>query len=71
MTTMTTTEELVRDWKQPNARQGESVDHPSGVIALGSTGKLGRRSNVLTDDWDPDWMTWHTVTTPLAPEQFC
>jgi hypothetical protein len=42
------TQELVRQWKQPNARRdGALVDHPSGGIVLRSGGGLARRAGLL------------------------
>jgi hypothetical protein len=70
MTTMTTADELVREWKQPSTRNGASVDHPSGAIVLDAPGRLAERSNLLTDDWGLDLNTWHTVSTPAVADQF-
>ncbi|MDH6118559.1 hypothetical protein [Kitasatospora sp. GAS204B] len=41
-------EELVRSWKDPRARQGGHGEHPSGEIALGGGGALGRRAALLS-----------------------
>ena len=43
------TEELVRHWKQPGARRGTSVVHPSGEITLRPTGRLARRHALTAD----------------------
>ncbi|GAA2132980.1 hypothetical protein GCM10009760_08610 [Kitasatospora kazusensis] len=39
--------DLVRQWKQPGARQGGTVDHPAGEISLGRPGGLARRAGLL------------------------
>ena len=67
------TEELVRRWKQPSARRGEAIDHPSGEITLGSGGTLARRVGLLAelagfcDTVNP----WTTMSCPVAPEPGC
>ena len=61
------TEELVRCWKQPGARRGTSVVHPSGEIALRPAGRLARR-HALTADLAGFTLMTLTQSCPLAPE---
>ncbi len=66
------TEELVRRWKQPGARRGEAVDHPSGEITLRSGGALARRVGLLAElaglHDDGGGTTWTSMSWSAAPE---
>ena len=39
---------VVHAWKDPDARQETTVDHPAGDIDLGSASKLSRRIGLLS-----------------------
>ncbi|MFF4653549.1 hypothetical protein [Streptomyces sp. NPDC001380] len=59
------TEELVRNWKQPQSRRGAAADHPSGEIALRTDGSLARRGRLLGEIVNLTGTL--TVSIPLTP----
>ena len=56
-------DELIRQWKQPSARQGELGEHPCGEIVLRSGGGLARRSGLLTAQVTMRQGQYDTTTT--------
>jgi hypothetical protein len=56
-------DDLVRQWKQPGARQGHAAEHPSGEIVLRADGGLGRRAALLAAQESLRLSTTHIPTT--------
>jgi hypothetical protein len=61
-------EELVRSWRQPGSRRGQSLDHPSGEITLRTGGRLVRRQVLLAPSMDVTIPLTLTQSCPLTPE---